>query len=56
MLVLFSYRNNESQIGSDKLVFGSLAFWSALLNLLCEFYFLVNRYQGCAAYLYKIFV
>ena len=53
ILILLCHTYDEAQIGAGELV-ESLAV--AVMNALCEFYFLVCRNEFFASYLYQIFV
>ena len=56
MLILFSHRHDEAEVGIDELVFGFLAFRTSFANGLCQFYFLFWGDHFHTADFNKIFV
>ena len=56
MLILLGYRYNETQVGIDQLLFGTLTGAAALADLLCQLNFLLNGNHGHTTNLNKILV
>lgn len=56
VLVLLGNTDNETQVGLDEFLLGTLSFGTSLVDSLGELYLLLEADHRLAAYFYKVFI